>query len=142
MKRALLALAFCGCVNDDIVLYETRVRGTVTAMAAGTLHLEFHHETSFGQRALAHPLGLFERRVRTVSQSPYSLDETVLYPQQQGEGLVVYGWLDTDGDGVLCAVGKPAEPAGRVRVVGFPSHNVNLSLLLDKQCVGSESPGL
>ncbi|MBL9040951.1 MAG: hypothetical protein JNM83_05090 [Myxococcales bacterium] len=141
MKRALLALAFCGCVNDDIVLYETRVRGTVTAMAAGTLHLEFHHETSFGQRALAHPLGLFERRVRTVSQSPYSLDETVLYPQQKGDGLVIYGWLDIDGDGVLCAPGKTPEPAGLFRTVGFPSHNVNISLLLDRQCLGSESPG-
>ena len=101
MKRALLTLAFCGCVNDDIVLYETRVRGTVTAMAVGTLHLEFHHETSFGEGALAHPLGLFDRRVRTVSKSPYSLDETVLYPQQQGEGLVVYGWLDR-----LCVRGQ------------------------------------
>lgn len=140
MKRALLALALCGCVNDDIVLYETRVRGTVTAMATGTLHLEFHHATSFGEGPLAHPLGQFDGRVLPLMQSPYSLDETVLYSQQKGEGLVVYGWLDTDGDGVLCAVGKPAEPAGLVRVVGFPSHNVNISLLLDKQCLGSESP--
>lgn len=119
MKRWLLVLV--GCVNEDIKLYETQVMGTVSATGTGTLHLEFHHAKTFGQGPLAHPLGLFEARTVPLQIPPFTFEETVLYPEQKGQGLVVYGWLDRDGDGILCAPGKAAEPAGLVARLSFPS---------------------
>ncbi len=145
MKRALLTspalflLAQQGCVNDDILLYEVRVHGSVSASETGTLHLEFHHEQSFGSGALAHPLGEFDRRTVSAAQTPLSFDETILYPQQKGQGLIIYGWIDTDGDGVLCAPGKPSEPSGLFRVSSFPAHGVEVRLILDKRCAAVES---
>ncbi len=139
MKRMILAALLLGCVNDDIRLYETQVMGSISATGKGTLHLEFHHAKTFGSGALSHPLGLFDSRKVTLENLPYRFDETLLYPEQKGEGLVVYGWLDTDGDGVLCMPGKPAEPAGLVRVGDFPSHQVHTTLVLDENCAGPET---
>ena len=95
-------------------------------METGALHLEFHHEQRFGSGALAHPLGEFDRRTVSAAQAPISFDETILYPQQKGQGLIIYGWIDTDGDGVLCAPGKPPEPSGLFRVSSFPAHGVEV----------------
>lgn len=136
---ALFLFALQGCVNDDVLLYEVRVHGSVAAMETGALHLEFHHEQRFGSGALAHPLGEFDRRTVSAAQAPISFDETILYPQQKGQGLLIYGWLDTDGDGVLCAPGKLPEPSGLFRVSSFPAHSVEVQLVLDKRCAALEA---
>jgi hypothetical protein len=52
---------------------------------------------------------------------------------------VVYGWLDVDGDGVLCAPGAAPEPAGAVEVDGFPAHALGFSLALGSACAGASA---
>lgn len=136
------AASAAGCINDDIELYEVRVRGRVAAASStaitGTLHLQFHHQTSAGRGALAHPLGEIDRRQVAAATLPVDIDETLLYPTQAGQGLVVYGWLDRDGDGILCAPGQVDEPAGVVRAADFPSHSLTVDLSLTQPCAGAE----
>ncbi len=132
--------ALAGCVNGDVHLYEVRARGATAVgplmNATGAVHLEFHVAHSKGAGALAHPLGPFEgRKVAAIG----AVDETVLFPQDDGEGLVIYGWLDRDGDGLLCAPGKNMEPAGAVEVKPFPAHEVMFNLVLDHDCAGPEA---
>lgn len=135
-------LGSMGCINDDIALYEVRIRGSVSAPGLpaerGTLHLEFHHQQSFGRGALAHPLGEIDRRSLPAPTQPLAIDETLLYPTGSGEGLVIYGWLDRDGDGILCAPGQTAEPAGLVLAAGFPAHDLTIDLTLNQPCAGAE----
>lgn len=142
MRRRCLVFApvfaLCGCINGDLHLYEAQVTGTVSLPGSGTLHLEFHHSFFFGPSALAHPLGLIDTREQPASGPVYALDETILYPTQKGQGLVVYGWLDLDGDGTLCAPGK-TEPAGLAMAEPFPAHQTNLSLTLNQNCAGPEN---
>lgn len=137
---AAVALALAGCVNDETRLYEVELIGEVAAApgaeSAGAVHLVFHVARTFGRGALAHPLGEFEART-LPGVGP--LRETILYPSDEGSGLVVYGFLDLDGDGVLCAPGQASEPAGIVEVAGFPAHSLTFSLLLDRACAGPES---
>ncbi len=143
-RGALLAVLpfFVGCINDDVDLYEVRLRGDASAPSrssdSGTLHLEFHHQQSSGRGALAHPLGEIDRRTRTATALPVPIDETLLYPTQAGQGLLVYGWLDIDGDGILCAPGQKNELAGIVEVQGFPARSLSFSLRLVQPCAGPE----
>lgn len=146
MSRAALACVVLltglstGCINFETNLYEVLLTGQVEvadgALNTGAVHLEFHVATSAGNGALSHPLGEFDWR--SIS-SPGAVRETILYPLDEGSGLVVYGWLDADGDGSLCAVGAPrTEPAGLVQVSGFPAHELSFTLLLDSPCAGPE----
>lgn len=136
------AASATGCINDDIELYEARVRGRVAAASptaiTGTLHLQFHHQMSAGRGALAHPLGEIDRRQVAAVTLPVDIDETLLYPTQAGQGLIVYGWLDRDGDGILCAPGQVDEPAGAGRAADFPSHSLTVDLALTQPCAGAE----
>jgi hypothetical protein len=135
-----LAVSLAGCINEETRLYEIALDGQVAvangAPSAGAVHLEFHVAETFGEGELAHPLGVFETRT-VAGVGP--VRETVLYPLDVGDGLVVYGWLDSDGDGVHCAPGQTEEPAGIVRVTGFPAHTLSFSLTLSAPCVGPES---
>lgn len=134
------AFALAGCVNGDIHLYEVRARGTASvppmASSTGAVHLEFHVAHSNGAGALAHPLGPFDSR---TIPGVGDIDETILFPRDAGDGLVIYGWLDRDGDGLLCAPGKGDEPAGVVEAKPFPSHELTFSLSLSHPCAGPEA---
>ncbi|TKD09236.1 hypothetical protein [Polyangium fumosum] len=135
-----LGVVLAGCVNEETRLYEIELDGKVAvpdgAPSAGAVHLAFHVAKTFGEGDLEHPLGVFETRT-VAGVGP--VRETVLYPLDEGEGLVVYGWLDSDGDGVHCAPGQTEEPAGLVKVAGFPAHALSFSLTLRAPCVGPES---
>ena len=129
-----------GCINGESNFYEVALTGQINVAAGipttGEVHLEFHHGQSVGEGELSHPLGEFARE---TIPSIGSTSQTLLYPKDDGAGLIVYGWLDTDGDGVLCAPGKPrTEPAGLVKVSGYPAHALSYTLTLDTPCVGPE----
>ncbi|MEZ4450478.1 MAG: hypothetical protein R3B09_13445 [Nannocystaceae bacterium] len=136
---ALAALAIGGCVNQDLHLYEVRVHGSITAPslpdAEGELHVVFHRARA-GEGATSHPLGPFDA---SVLDGPGPLDETILVPTDDGEGLVIYAWLDLDGDGALCAPGGAVEPAGLIEVDKFPRHDVAIDLELGSNCAGPEA---
>jgi hypothetical protein len=130
-----------GCINNESNFYEVVLSGQVDVVTGlpttGEVHLEFHHAQSVGVGQLAHPLGEFDGQ-SIPSVGPTS--QTLLYPKDDGAGLIVYGWLDADGDGTLCAPGQPrTEPAGLVVVPGYPAHQLSFTLVLDTPCVGPES---
>jgi len=130
-----------GCINVESNFYEVALSGQIDVAAGlpntGEVYLEFHHAQSVGVEELAHPLGEFDRQ---TIPSIGSTSQTLLYPKDDGAGLIVYGWLDVDGDGVLCAPGQPRiEPAGLVVVSGYPAHSLSFTLMLDTPCVGPEA---
>lgn len=142
LTATLLAALLPGaCVNDDLTLYEFTLRGTVTVAAglpaAGALHLELHHAES-GAGRFAHPLGEFAA-FPDVGSPGAELSVTARAPVDEGQGLVVYAWLDVDGDGILCALGVDDEPAGLVELAGFPAHNIRFTLELAEPCSGPEA---
>lgn len=128
------ALVVAGCINEDRRLYEVTLAGTITAPggATGAVHLELHHARR-GSGQLETPLGLIDEATFDAAEA---IEWTVLVPIDEGEGLVVYGWLDSDGDGLLCAPGSMPEPAGAVEIAGFPAHALSFSLALETPCAG------
>lgn len=140
MTRLALCLALCAaaCINENIRLYEVELRGPVTVAtgaATGAVHLELHH-ASTGVGALETPLGLIDT---TTLDAPGPLEWTTLVPQGEGQGLVLYGWLDRDGDGLLCGLGADPEPAGVLELTDFPAHQLDVALVLDTPCAGASA---
>ncbi len=125
-----------GCINADVELLEIDVSGTVDAVPGAPVHLEFHHAER-GEGALSYPLGWIDD---DALDAPGAFGHELLYPTGDGTGLVVYGWQDLDGDGLLCAIGQDAELAGAVLVTdGVPDFDEpDVVLDLDTPCVGPE----
>ena len=138
--RVFLCAALCAvaCINDDVRLYEVELRGDVSVAAgpaSGAVHVELHHARS-GSGELETPLGRIDA---TSFAGPGALEWTTLVPLDEGEGLVLYAWLDRDGDGVLCGLGAEPEPAGVVELTGFPAHAIAFTLVLGTPCAGASA---
>lgn len=137
----LLALAASACINEDTRLYVLDLRGQVEVAdglpTTGQLQIELHHAEG-GAGRFVHPLGLFaEFADAGAPGDPLELAAQV--PIDEGSGLVVYAWLDVDGDGVLCAPGVADEPAGLLELADFPAHTLEFSLVLASPCLGPEA---
>lgn len=135
---ALLLGLLAGCVNHTTHLLEVELTGVITADAdapAGPVTLALMHAWS-GEGELARPL-LPITDVALDGPGPWSA--TLLYPVDDGEGLVVYGWMDGDGDGVLCSPTERTEVSGLVEVDGFPDFAFEVDLELTAPCAGPEA---
>ena len=122
-----------GCTESAPQLREVRISGTASlpdgTVPPGTLHVHAYHAWS-GEGELRHPL----EELGGFAAQPGEFSGTVSYPAGAGEGLVVWAWLDVDGDGVHCTPANRAEPAGVVTVQEFPVDEVQVSLTLDADC--------
>ncbi|TDJ44454.1 MAG: hypothetical protein E2O52_08445 [Gammaproteobacteria bacterium] len=56
------------------------------------------------------------------------------YPSDRGEGLLIYAWLDVDGDGALCSPTVRIDRAGLTEVRGFPAAEVTADIDLAVPC--------
>jgi len=135
---SIISLCLSACVNDDTILYEVNLSGTIDVAegspSSGQVHVEVLHASS-GKRVLSYPLRpITEFELDELGE----LEESILVPLEQGEGLVVYAWLDHDGDGALCAPGAAPEPAGLVELKDFPAHALEVELVLTEPCAGAE----
>lgn len=87
-----------------------------------------------GQGALRHPL----EAITTFPAPLGSFRQEIDYPVNDGEGLVIYAWLDSDGDGHHCTPTVRNDPAGLTQVSEFPVDSVSFRLELNQPCVGPE----
>lgn len=128
----MMALLLLGCATTE--LYQVEITGEVTSDQDGPITVLFQFAW-WGEGELATPL----QTIDTIElEGPGDFAHTFEYLSEQGEGLVVYGWQDLDGDGELCAPGVDDEPVGLVEVADFPSHEVSIVLPLDVLCEGPE----
>ena len=137
----LIAGLFVTSCNTEIERFRIKLELTVEypqKNTTGTLYVSFHHRSS-GKGVLEYPLQEIEtvKRKAAVTQT-LTLD----YPLAGGTGLVVYGWLDVNGDGILCAPDKRGEPTGIVELKEELQHRMKATLSLknpDRQCLGPEA---
>jgi hypothetical protein len=87
-----------------------------------------------GEGALRHPLEPLVQFTTPLG----TFDKTIDYPANGGEGLVVYAWLDADGDGVHCTPMARNDPAGLAQVPDFPGDEVRVTVEMTQPCAGPE----
>ncbi len=128
---ALTALLATACSEKPPEIRSLKINGTVQmpATASGELHVMAYHAWA-GTGELRYPL-LF---MGEFSVPVGNFSGTVEYPAGAGEGLVVYAWADSDGDGVLCTPQNDTELSGLIEVAAFPADEVNVELSLSDNC--------
>jgi len=136
---ALLAALCSGCGGEQSSELAISVDLSVTVAApeavdpSATVHLSAHHAWS-NTGELRYPLEIVERFETKLGASNFSFD----YPVELGEGLVVYAWVDADGDGIHCTPRQRGDLADLAEVAEFPSRQVSVSLFLDAPCAGPD----
>ena len=128
-----------GCAADEPPPPPISVELTVAVAApeevdpAAIVHLSVHHAWT-GTGELRYPLEIVKRWETNLGSSNFSFD----YPAELGEGLIVYAWIDSDGDGANCTPTERGDLADLVEVEAFPSEQVSVSLFLDAPCAGPD----
>jgi NAD(P)-dependent dehydrogenase (short-subunit alcohol dehydrogenase family) len=100
---------------------------------SATVYLSVYHAWT-GEGELRHPLEFIESVETKLGTSTITFN----YPPEGGEGLVVYAWVDTDGDAIHCTPAGRRDLADLAEVGEFPSEQVSVSLFLEVPCAGPE----
>lgn len=132
---AFLGLAGCAERAEPTRSIELTVNVTAPPdmAATGTVHVAALHAWEL-QGDLRHPRG----EIQSFEAKVGSTTHTLSYPTERGEGLLVYAWLDSDGDGVHCTPTARTEPAGLVEVKDFPADRVVANVELTQPCRGAD----
>lgn len=141
MKSSILTLAAVGlaavqvtaCSESPPEQREVRIMGTASlpdgTVPDGTLHIQAYFAAA-GAGDLRHPLA----EIGGFTTPAGAIDGSVKYTVGGGDGLVVFAWLDGDGDGVHCTPGNRSEPAGLTVAKDFPAAEVRVALRLTDNC--------
>lgn len=117
-----------------VQLFEVSLAGTVSSTTEGPVELELAFGW-VGDGSLRRPYGEI---ATTELEGPGELSWTLAIPAEGGEGLVLYGWQDVDGDGLYCALNAAEEPAG-LKELEEGVHQVEVALVLDQACAAPEA---
>ena len=133
---ALLLAVLAGCAEPEIQTMPVSLTGTITApdgVTADKFYVRLYHAWAL-EGLLRHPVEEIESFETTGAAFSHDFD----YPVDTGEGLLVYAWLDTDGDGVLCTPSVRDDIAGLIEVSEFPADAVTVELELTATCAGPD----
>jgi hypothetical protein len=130
-------LVVAGCGEPEIQTTPITVTGTITAPdgidTGGVVHIGLYHAWAL-DGPLRHPVEHIESFETAVGRFQVEAD----YPLDAGDGLLVYAWLDNDGDGILCTPADRNDLAGLVEVESFPAERVDVQLVLTAPCAGPD----
>lgn len=110
----MFVLLMGGCINDTTRFQQVDIVGTVIPFAEsdqGVLQVIAYH-AQYGAGSLAYPFLEFDR----TEFDSVQFEWTINIPQEEGEGLAIRAWLDTDGDGNFCSPDFQEEYGGTVVV--------------------------
>lgn len=134
----VLAAHVAGCGSEaPAPTRAVEVRGEIRlppgAEPRGKVYVNLYHAWAL-QGELRHPLQLIE----SFEAAPGVFSHRLMYPEGEGEGLVVYAWVDLDGDTVLCTPTARGDVAGLAEVQGFPADAVDVTVDLAEPCRGPD----
>ena len=132
----LVINVIAACSEPESIGEEMSIAGTIITsenFEGKTFHVSiFHAQSGIGFQQ--HPLYEIES---FTTQSP-NFEHSFLYSSEGNTGLVVYAWLDNDGDGINCTVSSRNDVAGADVNEDFPNSKKNYSIELTNQCVGPD----
>jgi hypothetical protein len=126
------ALFIAGCAEPAPEIRKVELTATVVAPPGveGPVEVRVFHAWSL-EGELRHPLQLIEI---FPAEANKAFTRTIDYDVDMGEGLAVYGWIDTDGDGAHCTPTVRDELSGLAVVEDGPAEQVELTVTLTEPC--------
>ncbi|MFW2403668.1 MAG: hypothetical protein ACN4GT_02800 [Gammaproteobacteria bacterium] len=101
--------------------------------ADATVYVSLYHAWAL-EGDLRHPVEFIEGFEGTAGEFTHEFD----YPVDAGEGLLVYAWIDSDADGILCTPTVRVDRAGLTEVDGFVPGDVTVDVELTAPCAGPD----
>jgi len=136
MLALLTSLGGCGDEPERRV-ERIRLSGTITlpdgVEGDGTVYVSLYHAWAL-EGDLRHPVEFIEGFEATNGAYAHDFD----YPVDAGEGLLVYAWLDADGDAILCTPTMRIDRAGLTEVQDFVPGDVTADVVLIAPCAGPD----
>jgi hypothetical protein len=129
------ALVVSACAEPAPEIRPMEVSGAVAAPPGltGPVEVRLYHAWSLSGK-LRHPLQFIDAFEIDGSSFTHRFD----YPVEVGEGLIVYAWMDTDGDGVLCTPTDREDIAGLTEVADADAERVDVVVELTANCRGPD----
>ena len=101
---------FTGCINSTQVFQEVELIGSIIPQSDdenGSLQLIAYH-AFYGSDELRYSFHEFARTERNALDFEWTLN----IPQDEGDGLAIRAWLDTNEDGSFCTPEEDIEYGG------------------------------
>ena len=132
-----MVLVLAGCGETAPPTMPVTISGSIAApagmKASGKVFVSLYHAWAL-EGDLRHPVQFIETFETKIG--PFSHE--FVYPLDRGEGLLIYAWLDVDGDGVLCTPEVRIDIAGLTEVTGYPAEDVSADVQLVAPCAGPD----
>lgn len=136
LAGSLTFLAGCGG-EPELRVERVRLSGSITlpdgVARDGTVYVNLYHAWAL-EGELRHPVEFIESFETTAGAYAHEFD----YPVDLGEGLLVYAWLDADGDEILCTPTVRIDRAGLTEVQDFAPGDVTADVELTAPCAGPD----
>ena len=130
LMSSMLLMACDTTPSNDTIRLSGRVNHPDGALP-GPIHLIAYQAWSLDGE-LRHPL----QHITSWQSETAEFDYLLEYPSAHGEGLVVYAWLDKDGDGVHCTPTKRDELAGLAEAT-LTADNARVTIDLTTACAAA-----
>jgi hypothetical protein len=135
---AYLLTWLSGCAEGEAPTTPVNISGTISVpngvqSNSSKVTVNLYHAWAL-EGVLRHPVEFIESFETMAGEYNFSFD----YPVETGEGLLVYAWIDLDGDDVHCTPEIRTDRAGLTVVQDFPSAEVTANIMLDVPCAGPE----
>ncbi len=133
VATACVAGMLGGCDTPEVPPTPVLISGTINVpdgmQTDGKVTVNLYHAWALSGN-LRHPIEEIESFEATVGDYRHEFG----YPSDRGEGLLIYAWLDIDGDGALCSPTVRIDRAGLTEVQGFPAAEVTADIDLTVPC--------
>jgi len=133
---ALLAFIVGACSEPEETREQMTISGEISSISSldgQTLYISiFHAQSGIGFQP--HPL----YEIDSFESQSTSFERTFFYDRQGNSGLVVYAWVDNDGDGINCTMQSRNDYAGVSINEDFPNSSKSFDVELTKRCVGPD----
>jgi hypothetical protein len=126
------ALLLTACGEPDPGMRQIEVTATVVPPPGveGPVEVRLFQLWSL-EGNLRHPLQLLEILPAEANES---MTHTLDYPANFGEGLAVFAWIDTDGDGIHCTPTMREDMSGLATVENLDSGKAEVKVTLTENC--------
>jgi len=126
------ALLLTACGEPDPGMQEIEVAVTVAPPPGvdGPVEVRLFQLWSL-EGKMRHPLQLLEI---LPAEAGKTFTHTLDYPAGFGEGLAVFAWIDTDGDGIHCTPTSREDLSGLAMVESVDSGKAQVTVTLTEAC--------